>query len=178
MKMYKVNIAAIMLILMGGFSCTKDSQVNTFQWDDSQQQEEFRPVNQGTKSSYFAIDGNIVSFAVPYLVGTQVSDGFPIPDDVNPNSFIHHKLIWLIMAKGTNVTTLAPIITLAPGATITWIYYRTIDGQDVFNQVDYTEIAEVGAQNFQTPVQYKVITSDGSVTKYSFRANVLGDVLP
>ena len=178
MKMYKINIAAIMLILMGGFSCTKDSQEHTFQWDGSQQQEEFRPVNQGTKSSYFAIDGNIISFSVPYLVGTVVSEDYLIPDDGDPNALIHNRIIVLIMAKGTNVTTLAPIITLAPCATITWIYYRTIDGQDVFNQVDYTGIAEVGTQNFRTPVQYKVITSDSSVTKYSFRANAVGDVLP
>jgi len=178
MKQNIIKSIVLFALFLGWFSCTNDSREHTFQWDGSQQQEEFRPVNQGTKSSYFAIDGNMISFAVPYLVGTHVSEDFPIPDDGDPNAFIHHRLIWLIMAKGTDVTTLAPIITLAPCATITWIYYRTIDGQDVFNQVDYTGIAEVGTQNFRTPVQYKVITSDSSVTKYSFRANAVGDVLP
>ena len=180
MKLQMFKLATLIALLMGGFSCTNDSEEYRFQWDGSLQQEEFRPVNPGTKSASFAIDNNIISFAVPYLVGTIVSEYLPTPGSYwgGPNAVSPHRwVIWLIMAKGVDVTKLAPIITLAPDATITRIYYRIIDG-DVSNQVDYTGIAEVGTQNFRIRVEYEVIAPDGSTVTYTFRANAIGDVLP
>jgi len=183
MKLQIFKLIALIALLVVWFSCTKDEDdPNGFQWDDSKQQEEFRPVNQGKQSSYFKIDNNIISFSVPYLVGTAVFEYPPQPGWGSPEGFSPHIWsIWLIMAKGTDVTKLAPVITLAPGATITqieWIinnevpprpdYYNTID-------VDYTGIVEVCVINFKYQVDFTVRAPDGSIVKYKFGAIAIGD---
>ena len=160
MKSPLFKFIAIFALLMGCFSCSND---NGFQWDSSKQQEEYRPVNPGKKSSYFAIDDNIISFAVPYLVGTKVIE-YP-----QHNSWT----IWLIMAEGTDVAKLAPIITLAPDATITLIEDR--NEQIPAKQFDYTGIAEVGAYNFRHQVDFTVIAPDGSTVTYLCLATAIGD---
>ena len=162
---------------MGWFSCTSDlndpQMYIRFQWDGSEQQEEFRPVNQGKASSSFAIDDNIISFAVPYLVGTLVGEHIPDPSWKGIEGYSPHLwTITLIMAKGTDVTSLAPIITLAPGATITWIHTNTD------KQVDYTGIVEVGEYNFRQQFTVTLIATDGSQKSYMFLAVAIGDVLP
>ena len=180
MKLQMFKLIALIALFIGLFSCTKEEDdPNGFQWDDSKQQEEFRPVDQGKKSSYFKIDNNIISFAVPYLVGTRVIE--------YPPGTVEGYNIWsinLIMAKGIDVSKLAPVITLAPGATITrieWIknnenppkpeYYGSID-------VDYTGIAEVGEYNFKYQIDFIVRAPDGSIVKYKCSAVAIGDVLP
>ena len=190
MKSQILKFALIALLTAGGLSCkdnAKSDEVdrNVFQWDDSNQQEEFRPVNPGEKSSYFKIDDNIISFAVPNLVGTRVTEIPSEPGWGSPEGFSPH--IWaikLIMAEGTNVTSLSPIITLVSGATITrieWIinnevppkpdFYATID-------VDYTGIAKVDVINFKYQVGFTVLAPDGSTVNYMCSAIAIGDVLP
>ena len=181
MKLQIIKLVAIFALFMGWFSCTSDSdnsQGHRFQWDGSQQREEFRPINAGTKSSSFAIDSNIVSFAVPYLVGTRVTEHLPIPGWGSPEGFSpHFWTIALIMAKRTNVTKLSPVITLAPGATLTWIHH-TIGVQNFSDQVDYTGITKVGALDFSKQVDFTVIEPDGSTVTYKFLAVAIGDILP
>ena len=180
MKLQMFKIVALVALFMGWFSCTSnsdDSQGYRFQWDGSLQREEFRPINAGTKSSSFAIDSNIVSFAVPYLVGTTANEHLPRPGWGSPESFSpHFWTIALIMAKRTNVTKLSPVITLAPGATLTWIHH-TIGAQNFSEQVDYTGIAKVGALDFSKQVAFTVIAPDGSTVSYNFMAVAIGDDL-
>ena len=156
MKSIIIKLIALIALLAGWFSCAKDKDdPKGFKWDDSKQQEEFRPVNQGEKSSYFKIDNNIISFAVPYLVGTRVTEYPPEIVWDSPEGGPRIFTVFLIMAKGTDISKLAPVITLASGATITrieWIinnevppkpeYFVTID-------VDYTGITGVGVINFK-----------------------------
>jgi hypothetical protein len=177
MKLQIFNFVALIVLFMGWLSCTSDldnpneiddlNDLHTFKWDASQQQEEFRPVNLGKESSYFAIDDNIVSFAVPYLVGSQAIE--------HPGYNLW--AILLIMAEGSDVTSLAPIITLAPGATITLIEDRT-EKEVLAKQVDYTGIAEVGIYNFRHQIDFTVIVPDGSTVTYMCLAVAIGDVLP
>jgi len=174
-------IALIALFTAGGFACTKDEDdPNGFQWDDSEQQEEFRPINLGKKSSYFKIDDNVISFAVPYLVGTWVNEYLPEPGWGGcPECFSPY--IWtitLIMAKGIDVTKLAPVITLDTGATITRI--ETSNPQIPVKQVNYTGIAEVGKHDFTYQVDFVVNSSTSlySQVKYKFLAVAIGDLLP
>ena len=171
MKTQMLKLIVLLALFMGWFSCTGDLN-DGFQWDSSKQQEEFRPVNQGEKSSYFKIDGNIISFAVPHLVGTIAYEYVSQPGWESPESLWS---ISLIMAEGTDVTSLSPVITLAPGATITWIVDRN---DQISKQVDYTGIAEVGVYNFRNQVDFTVIASDGSTVTYMFLAVAIGDVLP
>ena len=166
MKSQIFKLIALIALLPAGFSCTGDSNDSQkycrIQWDGSEQQEEFRPINPRTKSSSFAIDGNIISFAVPYLVGTIVTEHLPIPgwgssEGLSP----HFWTITLFMAEKTDVTKLAPIITLAPNVTITNVESINGDVHDFSQQVDYT-----------------VIAPDGSTVKYKFSAVAIGDYLP
>jgi len=185
MKSQIFKFVALLALFIGWFSCTEDEDnPNGFQWDDSTQQEEFRPVNPGGKSSYFKIDDNIISFAVPYLVGTRVNEYPSEPGWGSPEGFSPH--IWtitLVMAKGVDVTKLAPVITLAPGATITQIDWRInterfppILDDVVTIDVDYTGIAEVGVYNFKCQVVFTVRASDGSIVNYIFLAVAIGNV--
>ena len=105
-------------------------------------------------STAFAIDKNIISFDVADLVDKKIHEYAPypnyggIPEAWSP----HYWIIHLIMAEGTDVTRLAPIITLAPGATI---MSQHANVQDFSRQVDYTVLCE-----------------DGSTVIYSFLAHV------
>jgi len=184
MKLEMYKFIALIALLAGGLSCTEEKDEddpNAFKWDYSTQQEEFSPVNPGTKSSYFKIDGNILSFAVPYLVGTRVNE--------YPSEFtgIPHDIwtIKLIMAKGVDVSRLAPVITLAPGATLTRIEHRISTDHyppipDDFATIDvsYTGIVEVGVYDFRYQVDFTVSTPDGSQVIYMYLAVAIGDVWP
>jgi len=93
--------------------------------------------------SAFAIDKNITSFEVANLVDKVIYEHVSQPGYGGPNAFSpHYWRITLIMEEGTDVTSLAPIITLAPGATITSKHTRV---QDFSRQVEYTVIAEDGS---------------------------------
>jgi len=178
-KVFKL-VTLIVLLTAGGFSCTKDlddSEDYRYQWDGSKQQEEFRPINAGTKSSSFTIDSNILSFAVPYLIGTGASEYLPTPGYGSPEGLSSHFwTLLLVMAKGTDVTKLAPTITLAPGATITWIH--TSKEQVPSMQVDYTGIAKIGLYDYKHQVDFVVRAPDGSTVTYKFLAVAIGDILP
>jgi len=94
-------------------------------------------------SSAFAIDKNIISFEVANLVDKVITEhpsqnNYRTPEGISP----HFWTIKLIMAEGTDVTSLSPTITLAPGASIT---SRHAAIQDFSKQVDYTVIAEDGS---------------------------------
>ena len=180
----KIKFVALIALFIIFFSCTtkKEDDLNGFQWDDSQQQEEFRPVNQGKKSSYFKIDNNIVSFAVPYLVGTWVIEYPSEPDDLGMGGYTPHLWsIWLIMAKGTDVTKLAPVVTLAPGATIKRIEWSISNkfpskpDDYVAIDDDYTGIADVGVINFKYQVDFTVRTPGSSNVIYKCVAIAIGD---
>jgi len=111
-----------------------------------------------------AVDPNIVSFSLPGIIVA--------------NCFEHLPELWrypgwsthLGMAKGTDCTKLAPIITLSPGARITEIYY-SIGEQDFFKQVDYTGIVEVGVYDFTKQFSFTLIAADGSRVYYSYGAH-------
>jgi len=185
MKLQKFSLVTLLALLMVWFSCTND--LNNFQeigqslpndtvwvrWDwDGKQQEKFRPTDPGTKSSWYAIDRNIISFAVPNLIGTIVYESPPIPG-YGPDGYSPH--LWvstLIMAEGTDVTKLAPIITLASGATITWIHTSNLLVPS--QKVDYTGIVKVGVHDFSHQVDFVVIAPDGSTVTYVFVAAATG----
>jgi len=98
--------------------------------------------------------GLIISFEVANLIDKTIFEYAPypnyggIPEAWSP----HYWIIHLIMAEGTDVTRLAPIITLAPGATIT--------------------SRHTGVQDFSRQVDYTVLSEDGSTVYYSFLAHV------
>jgi len=169
----KLHIIKLAVLFIGLLSCNDSQEYRKFQWDSSTQQEEFKPINPGTESSSFAIDSNMISFAVPHLVGTMVYERLPEPGYGGPNAFSpHYWRIHLIMAEGTDITSLAPTITLAPGATITWIHNESARSSE---QVDYTGITEVGVYNFRHQVYFDVITPDGSMVTYKFLAFVISE---
>jgi len=185
MKSQIFKFVALLALLTGWVSCAKEKDdPHVLKWDASTQQEEFKPVNQGKKSSYFKIDNNILSFAVPYLVGTRVSEypsepGWGFPEGYSP----HFWTVTLIMAKGVDVTKLAPVITLAPGATIIRIecristeHYPPIPADFATLDVNYTGNAEVGMYDFKHQVDFTVRTPDGSQVKYKYLAGAIGDV--
>ena len=119
-----------------------------------------------------AIDPNIVSFALPGIVDATIYERPPYPDyGGDPNVWSpHFWSIGLGMAKVTDCTKLAPIITLAPGARIKEIYYSI--GEQVFSkQVDYTGIAKVGAYDFTRQVDFILLAPDGSTVFYNFLAH-------
>jgi len=180
------SILAVALLIIGLFSCTKDDDdPNGFQWDDSLQGEEYRPINAGKKSSYFKIDDKIISFAVPYLVGTLVVEYPPEPDDLGLGGYTPHFCrIHLIMPKGIDVTKLAPVVTLAHGATIKrieWAISNKIPPKQddyVAIDVDYTGITEVGVINFRYTMEFTILAPNGSIVRYVFDVVAIGDVLP
>jgi len=123
-----------------------------------------------------AVDFNIVSFALPGIVEVRCTEhppqlGFGTPEGLSP----HVWAIALVMAEGSDVTQLAPTITLVPGATITWIHTKNDKEQVISKQVNYTGIADVGVADFSKQVDYVVIAPDGSTVIYMFLASAIGD---
>ena len=172
------QLVALIALMTGWFSCSNDMDEYGYQWDGSLQKEEFLPINAGKKTSSFAIDSNIKSFAVPYLVGTTATEHLPTPYCGSTDRFIpHFWTIFLALAKGSDVTKLAPTITLAPGVTILRIEH-IIESQYVSKYVDYTGIAEVGAIDFSKQVDITIKAPDGSHVIYKFLAIAIGDVIP
>jgi hypothetical protein len=97
-----------------------------------------------SSSTTFAIDKNIISVEISNLIDSHILEYAPYPNyGGSPEAWSpHFWTITLIMAAGTDVTSLAPIITLAPGATITSKHARV---QDFSQQVEYTVICEDGS---------------------------------
>jgi len=179
MKLQIFKLVALLALLTVWFSCTSDSnepRMYRFQWDSSEQQEKFRPINLGEASSYFTIDSNVISFAVPYLAGTIAWEHPSEPNWGGSDSFSpHFWTINLILAEGIDVSSLTPVITLAPGVTMTQIHDDS-DGYTV-KQVDYTGIVEAGVFNFRKQVSFLVTTPDEQCS-YLFLAVAIGDELP
>jgi len=183
----------LFVIFLGLFSCasnmndyqddlsqSNNSREKLYQWFwDGAQQDEFRPSNPGTKSSSYAIDSNIVSFAIPYLIGTRVWEHPVFPNYGGPNAFSPY--LWtntLIFAEGTDVSKLSPIIKLASGATIIRITYADSDKQIITKQVKYAGIADVGVLNFDYQVDIEVLAPNGSSITYAFSGVATGVWLP
>ena len=128
-----------------------------------------------------AVDPNFVSFALPGIFIASTYEYLPYPGYVG-NPGIWDLPFWstiLGMAKGTDCTKLAPIITLAPGAKITWIHQHTGVGENfVSKKVDYTGIAKIGVYDFTKKVYLEIITPNGSTVTYHFIAQAFGDELP
>ena len=104
-------------------------------------------------STKFAIDKNIISVEISNLVDAHTLEYAPYPDygGGGPNVWSpHFWTIKMFMAEGTDITSLAPIINLAPGATITSKHARV--------------------QDFSKEVEYTVICEDGSTVTYFFSA--------
>jgi len=147
-------------------SCEKEEG---FRWDESRWQlEEFKPINKGKKSSYFKIDDKIISFAVPYLVGTHVVE-VPKEDWLSYPTW----LIKLVMSKGTDVSKLSPIISLAPGATIKRIDWVN-NGLNVTTIANYKDTIDIGSINFKDQVTFYVTSSEGKSVLYRCVAIAIG----
>ena len=104
-------VALIALLTVGGFSSSAQNDESVLSSAN----------DSGSSSTSFAINKNITSFEVDNLVDKVIFEYAPYqnyggdPEAWSP----HYWTIHLIMAEGTDVTALTPIITLAPGATIT-----------------------------------------------------------
>jgi len=119
------------------------------------------------KSSAFAIDKNIISFEVGNLVDKRICEYPSEPGYGGPNSFSpHFWTISLIMTEGTDITSLAPIITMASGVKIVSIETST-PGVSISPE-------HSGALDFSHQVEYTVIEEDGSIVRYIFLANADG----
>jgi len=131
-------LALIALLTGGGFACTKDG--NT----DDDKMVSIKILNPSCEA-----DPYIVSFALPGIVEARCYQsppyhsyrGFP-PEEWGPNDWSIH----LVMKKGTDRTKLAPVITLAPGATITPESGTVLD--------------------FTKNIEWTLKTPDGSTAKY------------
>ncbi|MDR2969826.1 MAG: hypothetical protein LBV32_09535 [Tannerellaceae bacterium] len=178
MNLQTFKLVALMVLISGCFSCTNDLDDPTPPVEGTFPLEKFDVINPGEKSSSFAIDTNVVSFAVPNTVRATAYEHLPIPGYGGPNAWSpHYWRIHLFMAEGTDITSLAPIVTLAPGVTITkieWGYHKE-PGFPESEQVNYTGITDVGVQDFSKPVHYTVIKSDGSTITYKFLAITISD---
>jgi len=123
-----------------------------------------------------AVDPNIVSLELPGLVSVSGYERLPEPNYGGfPEAWSPHW--WtqgLAMVKGTDCTKLAPIITLAPGASIKEIQY-SIGEQSFTRQVDYSGIVGVGEYDFTRQVSLVLIATDGSTVSYYFLANAFDD---
>ena len=118
-------------------------------------------------SSAFAIDKNIISFEVANLVDKRISEHPSKPGWGSPNGLSPH--IWtitLIMDEGTDITSLTPVITLAPGATIKSIE-TSAPGVSINPE-------HAGTLDFSHQVGYIVIAEDGSIVEYLFLATAEG----
>jgi len=151
-----IKITAFLTIFVVGFSCSDDS------CDCPQGAVEF--INSGKKTSSIKIDDNIISFEIPYVICAWILEHPARPNGRTPESLSpHFWTISLFMAKGTDTKKLAPIISLAPGAKITWI------GNDQGpNPVDYSGIVKMGVTDFSKQIEFGVIAPDGSTVTYSF----------
>ena len=120
-----------------------------------------------------AVDPNIVSLALPGIFGTMISEIPPQPDYGGvPDAWSpRYWGIGMLMAKGTDCTKLAPIITLAPGVRITEIIKRGVP--DISYPVNYTGVAKIDAYDFTGQVDFVIRTSDGSTVRYLFSARDL-----
>ena len=128
-------IALITLFTAGGFSSLAQNNGSALSSANN-------PVSPSTA---FAVDKNIISVEISDLVDKIIYEYASYPDYAGggPNAWSpHFWTIKLIMAEGTDITSLAPIITLAPGATIT---SKHADVQDFSQQVEYTVICEDGS---------------------------------
>ena len=146
MKLQTIKfVALIALLTAGGFSSSAQNDGSALSSAN----------NPSSSSTAFAIDKNIISFEVANLVDKEIYEHVPYPNYGGiPESWSPH--IWtitLIMAEGTDVTSLSPVITLAPGVAI------------------YSKHADV--QDFSQQVEYAVICEDGSTVTYLFTAYVL-----
>ena len=136
------HIALIVLLLAGGLSISAQND---------------------RTSTAFAIDKNIISFEVANLVEKYICEYPPQPGWGSPEGFSPHiYTINLIMDEGTDITSLTPIITLAPGATIKSIE-TSAPGASISS-------GHKGAWDFSHQVDYIVIAEDGSIVIYKFLA--------
>ena len=126
-----------------------------------------------------AVDPNIVSLSFPGIVEAFSFEHLPQPNYGGvPEAWSPHEWsITLLMAKGTDCTKLAPIITLAPGAVIYQIRER-IDGQLVSKTVNDTGIPNFGEYDFSQQVIFDLITLDGSTVTYGIVAIDIGPLDP
>jgi len=112
MKLQIIKIVTILAILIaGGFSCSKEGDA------DDNKLVTFKIQDFGGE-----VDPYTVSFALPGIFDARCFNGglpyhssIGFPESLNPKDWTIH----LAMKKGTNKKKLAPIITLAPGSTIT-----------------------------------------------------------
>ena len=146
MKSQIIKFVALLALLAGGLSISAQNN---------------------RTSSAFAIDKNIISFDVANLVDKRICEYLPEPGWGSPEGFSPHMLtITLFMAEGTDITSLAPIIKLAPGATIKSIE-TSAPGVTISPE-------HKGALDFSHQVDYIIITEDGSIVKYKFLATAEG----
>ena len=152
-KIFKLSVT--LLLLVGCFACNND--------DDNMVSIKIQCSMTG------AVDPNIVSIAHPNLVNAICSEHpqDPIFDRLNP----HFWTITLFMEKGTDCANLAPIITLAPGATIT----PTVSGavHDYTKGVDRTLTAPDGSTIF-----YTVFASVDNMVSIKIKCRKTGSVDP
>jgi len=137
MKLQTIKLLVLIALLMTGSFSSKaqNEESNLSLYNDSV-----------SSSTTFAIDKNIISFEIPNLVDKNIIEFAPYPNyGGDPNVWSPH--IWsitLIMAEGTDITSLAPIITLAPGVTLT---SKHTGVQDFSRHVEYTIISEDGSRH-------------------------------
>ena len=99
--MKSMKFAAIALLLAGGFACTNDGNTNDDNLVSIKIQDRFTG----------AFDPNIVSFALPGIVEVICHESPPYPDYGSGGINVWSPHFWtikLIMAEGTDVTSLAP----------------------------------------------------------------------
>ena len=127
MKQQTIKLVALIALLTAG-KFSSSAQNN----DGSSLSLTNNPVQ---SSTVFAIDKNIISFEVANLVDKIIYEYAPSPNYGGiPEAWSPHEWsITLIMAEGTDITSLTPVITLAPGATITSKHDRV---QDFSKQVE------------------------------------------
>jgi hypothetical protein len=146
MKIQKIKLVVLMLVfVLGMFSCSKD---------DTEENMVSIKIQCGFTD---AVDPNILSFALPGIVLAHIIEYLPYPNYGGiPEAWSPHEWsIHLIMAKGTDRTKLAPVITLAPGATIK---------------------PESGTvRDFTKQVEWTLIAPDGSTVGYQVDVFVIGD---
>ena len=135
-------VALIALLTAGGFSSMAQNNGSALSSAN----------NPASSSTAFAVDKNIISVEISNLVDAYILEYEPysgyggFPEAWSP----HFWTIKMFMAEGTDVTSLAPIINLAPGATI--------------------KSKHADVQDFSQPVEYTVICEDGSTVTYFFSA--------
>jgi len=171
MKSQTIKLVAFLTLLAVSISCTDDRS----DCDCGCPEGAIEVTNSGKTSSFFTIDDNIISFALPHVLCIFIHETPSIPTDGGPNAVSpHYWTITPLMPERTDFTKLAPIITLAPGAKINSIYTNA----QGFKYVDYTGIAKIGATDFSKQVDIQVIAPDGSTVTYTFIARLRNDFRP